>query len=312
MGQAGARVPGGRPTGTYDSGMSRKRRQARALLRRAGYDVRRVRPGAWLVQRRQAGRPSLSVRRTGRTRRAPLLLAEDDGTPRRQREHRDALERYFADEHLAWVLRRLRIDCVLDVGANRGQFARRLRRLGFTGRIVSFEPVPHLVADLRRAAAGDPAWFVHARAVGERDGTAEINVVPGKMSSLLQPNEFGQQWATKLQDTRTETVELCRLDAVFDEVTAGLARPRVLLKLDTQGFDLPAFRGAGGPRPEVLALQSELAAVPIYADMPRMSEQLGEYEAAGFEVSNLVPVTRHRASMRVIELDVLMVRTDAG
>lgn len=286
----------------------RRRRWIRSLVRRSGHDVQRVRPGAWLVQRPRPGRAPLKVHRTGR--KGPLLLFDDDGTPQRMRQHRDALERHFADEHLAWVLEKLRIDCVLDVGANRGQFARRLRGLGFAGRIASFEPVPQLLADLRRAASGDPHWFVHPYALGDRDGTAEINVVPGKMSSLLEPSEFGRDWASKLRDTRTEQVELRRLDSVFGEATAGLSAPRVLLKLDTQGYDLPAFRGAGGPREEILALQSELAAVPIYDGMPRMPEQLSEYESAGFEISAMVPVTRHRQSMRVIEFDVLMVRAE--
>ena len=42
-----------------------------------------------------------------------------------------------------------------------------------------------------------------------------------------------------------------------------------------------------------------------------MPEQLSEYEAAGFEISGLFPVTRHRQSMRVIEFDVTMVRAEA-
>ncbi len=210
------------------------------------------------------------------------------------------------------MLQKLEINCVLDVGANQGQFARRLRQLGFTGRIASFEPVLHALTDLRLAAESDPDWFVHPYALGESDGTAEINVAPGRgtMSSMLGPSEFGREWSLKLRDTHTETIEVRRLDSVLDDAIGDLRNPRILLKLDTQGFDLPAFRGAGKRQAELLALQSEVACVPIYADMPRMPEQLSEYESAGFEVSAMFPVTRHRKSMRVIEFDVLMVRPD--
>jgi FkbM family methyltransferase len=289
-----------------------KRRWLASVVRKAGYDVQHLRDGAWLVQRsRDSGRP-LTPQRIGSRKSGPVLLVDDDGTSKRQRQHRDALDAHFADEHLAWVLQKLEINCVLDVGANKGQFARRLRRLGFAGRIASFEPVPGLLTKLRSSAESDPDWFVHPFALGESDGTAEINVVPGKMSSMREPSDFGREWATKLRDTHPETIEVRRLDSVLDEATAGLRDPRILLKLDTQGFDLQAFRGAGSRQAEMLALQSELACVPIYDGMPRMPEQLSEYESAGFEISGLFPVTRHRQTMRVIEFDVLMVRPDAS
>ena len=44
------------------------------------------------------------------------------------------------DDHLATLLRRLRIECVVDVGAHHGEFGLSLRRQGYSGRIVSFEP----------------------------------------------------------------------------------------------------------------------------------------------------------------------------
>jgi FkbM family methyltransferase len=289
-----------------------KRRWLGTLLRRAGYDVHRLRDGAWLVQQAGDSGPPLTPQHIGSTATGPVLLVDDDGTSKRQRQHRDALDAHFADEHLMWVLRKLEINCVLDVGANKGQFARRLRRLGFSGRIASFEPVPDLLAHLRSSAESDPDWFIHPFALGEEEGTAEINVVPGKMSSMREASDFGREWATKLRDTHPETIEVRRLDSVLDEATAGVQDPRILLKLDTQGFDLQAFRGAGSRITEMLALQSELACVPIYDGMPRMPEQLSEYESAGFEISALFPVSRHRKSMRVIEFDVLMVRPEAS
>ena len=94
-----------------------------------------------------------------------------------------------------------------------------------------------------------------------------------------------------LEAPRHRTPRRCvrRLDSVLDEAIAASPKPRILLKLDTQGYDLPAFRGAGNGGRSVLALQSEVACVPIYEGMPRMPEQLSEYESAGFEVSAMSP-----------------------
>ena len=51
--------------------------------------------------------------------------------------------------------------------------------------------------------------------------------------------------------------------------------------------------------------------MPIYDDMPRLPKQIATYEAEGFEITGMFPVTRHRATLRVIEFDVTMVRAEA-
>lgn len=64
---------------------------------------------------------------------------------------------------LVQAMRHFGIDLVLDVGANRGQFAQELRANGFREHIVSFEPLSAAHTELVAAAAKDPAWRVHER-----------------------------------------------------------------------------------------------------------------------------------------------------
>jgi len=212
---------------------------------------------------------------------------------------------------VGWMLRELGVSCVLDVGANVGQYARSLRAAGYTGRIVSFEPLAHLVEDLEKASANDPDWQVLPYALGDEDAEAEINAVPGTMSSMLTSSDFGKQWSSVLRDMHPETIRIRRLDGLLDQALAGLESPRVYLKLDTQGYDLQAFAGAGERITEVVGMQSEVACVPIYDGMPRLPEQIEVYEAAGFELTGMFPVTIDRTSLRVIEFDAVMIRVDA-
>jgi FkbM family methyltransferase len=216
-------------------------------------------------------------------------------------------------EHLAWLLARYRVDTVLDVGANAGQFGSELRRAGYRGRILSFEPMTASHARLRAAAAGDAAWTTLACALGRTDGEAELNVTRHDVfASFRAPvtyaaARFGEATAV----ARRERVVVRRLDGVLDEVLGPAARARCFLKMDTQGFDLEVFDGVGVWLDRVVALQSEVAVIPLYDGAPRLTESIARYEREGFEVTGLFPVSRDEATGRVIEFDCVMARPAA-
>jgi hypothetical protein len=106
-------------------------------------------------------------------------------------------------------------------------------------------------------------------------------------------------------------VSVRRLDGLLDEVVAGIDDPRIFLKMDTQGYDLRVFAGAGDRIKDVLGLQSEISSVPLYEGMPRMAEAIATYEAGGFETTGIFPVTRDPERLRIIEFDIIMIRVEA-
>lgn len=279
--------------------------------RRAGRRLssRRLSPRAWIVER--TGEGGAQVLRLGPKSTAAYLVHDREATRRRFRRWELGLAHFVAVEHAAWMLRELDVNCVLDVGANQGQYAGALREAGYRGRIVSFEPLPHLVAEVERRAAADPDWMVVPVALGDEDREAEINVVPGTMSSMLGSSEFGRSWAPVLGTMKPQPITVRRLDSLLDEALSGLPDPRVYLKMDTQGYDVQTFKGAGARIGEIVGMQSEIACVPIYDGMPEMAEQLALYQSAGFALSGTFPVTIDRRTLRIIEFDAMFVRPEA-
>src|SRR6185295_6306582 len=112
------------------------------------------------------------------------------------------------------ILQTLRVSLVLDVGANEGQYARSLRDWGYTGRIVSFEPLSAAHAKLVETSRNDAAWEVAGQtAIGDTDGQIEIHVAANSASSsILEMLPAHQRAAPDSGYVATETVPIARLD----------------------------------------------------------------------------------------------------
>ena len=159
------------------------------------------------------------------------------------------------------------VDCLFDVGANRGQYATMLREdAGYKGLILSFEPNPDVFAELQRHAASDRLWHVFNMALSDFDGTASFNIMAAdQFSSLKTPS--GEQdaiFADRNKVTKTVEMQCRRLDTLLPELVAQHGFTRPFLKMDTQGHDLSVCEGAGDVLAQMLGIQTELGVRPIY------------------------------------------------
>lgn len=217
----------------------------------------------------------------------------------------------FLDTHLRQVFNRYEINTVIDVGANVGQYGLFLRKNGFKGKIISFEPLSETFQTLQKTASNDPLWQVFNFALGNLAEKKKINIV-GKsgqtdFSSFLTPNKLA------VTDFAVDTKEsLSEIDVkVLGEMIEFLnlnPKSKIHLKMDTQGFDLNVFRGAGRVLDFVWSMQSEVSFVPIYDGMPTFLESLELFTDNGFKVSGIYPVSRNKQKLSLVESDAVLVR----
>lgn len=207
-----------------------------------------------------------------------------------------------------------RINCVIDVGANEGQYGLQLRLIGYSGRIVSFEPVRQSFEALARTSAKFPGeWKILNTALGSVAGSAEINVCQGAdFSSFLTPREESLSRFPSNRIERTEVVQVKRLDDVMCDFIEGIDDPSIYLKMDTQGYDLEVIKGATESLSKVVALQTEISFKPIYDNMSSFSDSLSTFQSLGFEVFDFIPVSRKRDGLGAIEMDCVMTRSDSS
>jgi FkbM family methyltransferase len=207
------------------------------------------------------------------------------------------------------MLARHGIDLILDIGANTGQYSVELRRrMGYRGRIVSFEPLPAAHAQLVRAAAGDPLWEVAPRvAIGGSEGAVTLHVAGNSQSSSVLPMlDSHATAAPQSRYTRDEVVPMTTLDVAAN----GYLRDSscVLLKIDTQGYELEVLRGAPAMLARASAVQIEMSLAPLYEGQMLMRDLWGVLEAAGFELWTLLPVFVDQASGRLLQVDAAFFR----
>ena len=209
--------------------------------------------------------------------------------------------------HLLALIAKLDVTGVIDVGAHTGGFATMLRRAGYAGPIVSFEPVTENFRLLQEASANDGNWFCHRLALGAESATLEINVTARTdFSSFRRPSGTGDmEFGALVTVARQETVPVRRLDELDDQIRP--AGPRLFLKSDTQGWELDVFRGARRVLERVVLLQAELPTVATYEGAPTLWEALPEYEAAGFRTTRFFPAAVSEG-LYTVDADCVMVR----
>jgi len=180
------------------------------------------------------------------------------------------------------ALRAVDIDLVIDIGANEGQFAKELRVGGYSGRIVSFEPLSAAHRRLLQESTSDSAWHVHPRcALGDRLGEIELNISGNSVSSSILPMLTSHSSAApESAYLGHESAPLITLDSVASPYLDDTQAP--FLKIDTQGYEWHVLSGALATLPKIRGIHMELSLVPLYEGQRLWRECIERLEAEGF------------------------------
>jgi FkbM family methyltransferase len=201
------------------------------------------------------------------------------------------------------------IDVVFDIGANEGQFASGLRRNGYKGTIVSFEPVAEVYEKLCANARGDAKWKTVNCALGSFDGKTEINVAMNTVSSsLLNMLPRHLDAAPQSRYVRREGISVRRIDAVIDSYLAS--GENAYVKMDTQGLERQIIEGADGSLERIWGMQLELSLVPLYQGETLIGDMINLLSEKDYALLSIEPAYRDGASHEVLQVDAMFFRRD--
>ena len=207
-------------------------------------------------------------------------------------------------EHLR-VLSLMAPGTVVDIGANRGQFALAVRHVFPHARIESFEPLSGPASILRRVFAADARVRLHEMAIGPATGGAEIHLSARDDSSSLLPIGSEQERIFPgTAEVAVAHIEMRRLEDVLPR--ADIAAP-ALLKLDVQGYELQALRGCETLLDAFAWVYCECSFVELYQGQALADEVIAWLRARGFALLGAYNMAFDHAG-RAVQADFLFGR----
>lgn len=205
---------------------------------------------------------------------------------------------------IQYLLAYHKINLILDVGANIGQYAKSVRNIGYSGEIVSFEPLSTAYSKLETRSRKDPLWKVAPRtAIGNVDGEIEINISGNSQSSsLLKMLDLHLNAAPQSVYVGSEVVKISKLDTIALTYVENHINS-VFLKIDVQGFEMQVIEGAFQILPKVEGIQMELSLAPLYEGQLLLDEMLKRMAQLGYELHAILPGFTDKRTGRLLQVD---------
>lgn len=170
---------------------------------------------------------------------------------------------------------------LVDVGANRGQFAWAAATQMAVRNILCFEPQKPEEKWIRSIPMPHGTrWQVFPLALGSRSGNVPMQVMTASASSsLLRLGKIHRDLYPQIREEASVTVSVARMDEI-PEIQS--IRGPAFLKLDVQGYELEVLRGGGASLSAFQWIYLETSTLPFYQEAATFEEILGFLRGHGF------------------------------
>jgi FkbM family methyltransferase len=196
-----------------------------------------------------------------------------------------------AVEHLE-IIAYVRPMHLIDVGANKGQFALATHSVMPNVRIDCFEPLPTAAKTLENwARAASSQLRIHRVALSDKKGNAKFYVTSREdSSSLFLPTKAQRDNGINVKDTIP--VSMDRLDNII--LPKEIRRPS-LLKIDVQGGELNVLKGMGQLSEVIDFIYFETSFIELYEGQPLFADTHEFLKSKGFMLRGVANCHADRA-----------------
>lgn len=200
------------------------------------------------------------------------------------------------------LLEQFKIDTILDVGANAGQYAEQTFKLGFKGQIFSFEPLNSVYKTLDNKAKKNPSWRTFNFGLAQTNEEIEINVSENTFSSSILnilPEHVNS--APESRVINKQKIVVKKLDDVYKSIASN--QDNVLLKIDVQGYEKNVLDGAEKVLDKIKGIQIEMSLTELYKGEMLYLEMIQFLEKKGFSLHSLENGFYDEKTGRLLQVD---------
>ena len=176
-----------------------------------------------------------------------------------------------------------KVNCIFDIGANKGQFVYGLIRADYKGKVISFEPLSSAYDELiEKQKKTQIEWIVHEKcAIGDIEGEVEIFISNNSASSsILNMLDSHINAAPESIYIGSETVKIYTLDNLFHQYVCE--NSITLIKIDAQGFESNIIKGAHNALVNAKGVLVEMSFVYLYENQKLWEDIISILKSYGF------------------------------
>jgi FkbM family methyltransferase len=206
--------------------------------------------------------------------------------------------KHTAGFHASYVAQLCRPATVIDVGVGYGTYA--LYEAFPRARFVLIEPLRDYASAIGKISEKYDCRVFY-KAVSDTPGTQEIIVDTGHLtkSSLIERAPLTQT-GNRLEK---RMIEVTTLDLIFAE-TGSLAEP-VLLKIDTEGYELKALQGAHALLRATEIVIAEVSVAKRFEETYEFEDIIRFMDESGFYLLTFLSICHRRGELRPRFADVV-------
>lgn len=207
------------------------------------------------------------------------------------------------------LLEHHKISKILDVGANVGQYAMLTRKLGFKGKILSFEPILSEFNKLSKNSKKDKNWKIYNLAIGSREEKSTINISRNSYSSsMLEILESHTSCSPDSRFIKKEAINVTTIDKLFGDLVNK--NDVVFLKIDVQGAEKDVIQGAEESLKRIKGIQIEMSLEELYKDESLFLEMVMRLKNLGFNLYSLENGFFNASTGKLLQVDGIFFRDE--
>ena len=203
-----------------------------------------------------------------------------------------------------WLLD-YKFNTILDIGANEGQFASKMRLFFPQAKICSFEPIQSVYQILTNNFLNDSNFRAYPLGLGDENMETQFyENESSASSSLLRMKDHTAHFDKALQ-TKPISITVKRLDEVL--ANEPLPKP-MLVKIDVQGFEDKVIAGGKEILSKADLIVCEVSFTQLYEGQKLFDDIYATLTALGFSYAGNLEQLHSPANNAVLQADAIFIK----